>query len=221
MVYFFCRRCQRPSPEPYCESCAKPIPPSSVCNAWEEVHPAIGDPHKVAFVVRVMLFVTALLFAVMVAVEFLFNTTGTDTISGFLTKSGFLPIIVQVFLSGLLLGLLALAAQGRETAQYLMDGKGILKNTWIEPTALKCWSRLIRYDKSAIRENADGVPFLLAHREYLTYQDTARYSVNERTGRVKLYRPYAFLFMTLHIPAQDFDPAAAMLHAKLKNKAAR
>lgn len=221
MVHFFCRRCQRPSPHPTCEGCGKPIPVSSVCNVWEEVALPVADPVKIGFVIRVMLFVTALLFIVMLAVEFIFNTSGENAISVFLTKSGFLPLLVEVFLLGTAAGLALLALQGRETAQYLMEGKGILKRTWIQPTRLKCWARLLKYDKAAIRENAEGVPFMMAHEEYLTYQDVARYSISPRTGRVKLYRPYAFLFMSLHIPAADFDPAANMLAAKLKNKASR
>lgn len=221
MVHFFCRRCQRPSPHPTCESCGKPIPVSSVCNVWEETVMPAADPIRVGYVIRVMLFVTALLFILMLAVEFVFNTAGENAISVFLTKSGFLPLLMEAFVLGTLAGLLLLVLQGRETAQYLMESKGILKRTWIQPTRLKCWARLIKYDKAAIRENAEGVPFLLAHEEYLTYQDVARYTISARSGRVKLYRPYAFLFMAMHIPAADFDPAANMLAAKLKNKATR
>lgn len=221
MVHFFCRRCQRPSPHPTCEACGKPIPVSSVCNVWEEAVVPVMDPVRIGFVIRVMLFVTALLFVVMLSVELIFNVSGENAISMFLTKSGFLPLLCQVLLLGIAAGLLLLALQGRETTQYLMENKGILKRTWIQPTRLRCWSRFIRYDKNAVRENAEGVPFLMAHEEYLTYQDVARYSISARSGRVKLYRPYAFLFMSMHIPAADFDPAAAMLAAKMKNKATR
>lgn len=221
MVSFFCRRCQRPSPHPQCQGCGKPIPANSVCNVWEDERYAIADTAKVGFVLRVMLFVVLLVFLAMLILEFIFNISGENAISVFLTRSGVMPLLLQVYVYGTLAGLFVLALQGRETAQYLMEPRGILKRTWITPTRLKCWSRFLRYDKAAIRENSEGVPFMLAHEEYLLYPDVARYSLHPRAGKAKLYRPYAFLFMTLNIPRQDYDEAAGMLSAKLKKKATR
>ena len=221
MVSFFCRRCQRPNQRPLCDGCGKPIPANSVCNVWEEVRMPITDGVRVAFIFRVMVYAVLLLFVLMLALEFIFNVSGDQALSVFMRGSGILPILLQVFVGGALLGLLLLALQGRETVQYLMDPKGILKRTWITPTRLKCWSRFIAYDKEAIRLNADNVPFLMAHEEYLLYTDVVRYVQHPRSGRVKLYRPYAFLFMNLHIPRADYDDAAAMLAAKLRKKATR
>ncbi len=221
MVNFFCRRCQRPNQRPVCDGCGKPIPANSVCNVWEEVRLAIADTVKVAFIFRVMVFAVLLLFLIMLALEFIFNVSGVQALSVFMLRSGILPILLRVFAGGVLLGLLLLMLQGRETVQYLMDPKGILKRTWITPTRIKCWSRFIARDKDAIRLNADNVPFLLAHEEYLLYTDAVRYVPHPRTGRVALYRPYAFLFMNLHIPRSDYDEAAAMLAAKLRKKATR
>lgn len=221
MVSFFCRRCQRPSGQPQCGGCGKPIPANSVCNVWEDERYPIADLSKVGFVLRAMLFVVLLVFFSMLILEFIFNTSGENAISVFLTRSGIMPLLLQVYVFGTLAGLMVLVLQGRETAQYLVEPRGILKRTWIQPTRLKCWSRMLRYDKMAIRENSEGVPFLLAHEEYVLYSDVARYSLHPRSGRAKMYRPYAFLFMTLNIPRPDYDEAAGMLAAKLKKKATR
>ena len=218
MVQYFCRRCQRPNPNAVCESCKKSIPASSVCNVWETRSMPILQKENIFFVLRTMLFVIIAVFAIMLAVEFVYSSS-MESISVFLTKSGVIPLIVKIYAIGAALGLITLLLQGDETVQVLIEPKGVLKRTWIRPTRLKCYARFLRYDKEAILLNADNIPFLLAHEEYLAYQDCRRFALYPRSQRVKLYRPYSFLFMCFKVPRQDWEEAAGMLSNKLKKVA--
>lgn len=221
MVSFFCRACRCPSSRPVCEICKKPIPSNSVCNVWEDTRASIADRTKVGFVFRTSLYAMLILFLLLLVLEFINNTQAEAALSVFLTKSGMMPALIQAYFVLVAAGLLLLFLQGEETAQYLVEPKGILKRTWIKPTRLKCWSRFIRYNEQAIRSNAQGLPFLLAHEEYLLFTDAARYSQHKHGGRVSLYRPYSFLFMNLQIPPTDYDEAVSMMASKMKNKATR
>jgi hypothetical protein len=57
----------------------------------------------------------------------------------------------------------------------------------------------------------------MAHEEYLAWPDARRFRLSPARGRIALYRPYAFLFMTLYLPAGEYAGAAEMVSAKLKN----
>ena len=111
---------------------------------------------------------------------------------------------------------LLLALQGRESVQYVLDPKGALKRTWIQPTHLACWARLVRFDRRSVQPNADGVAFLMVHEEYLVWQDAARFVARPRAGRINLYRPYSFVFMTMYASPEEFDGAVEMIAAKIK-----
>ncbi|NLJ65516.1 MAG: hypothetical protein GX337_09100 [Christensenellaceae bacterium] len=215
MIQYFCRRCQRPGPTPTCAACGKSIPASSVCNVWEMRALPIMQRENIFFVFRLMLSVVLLVFLAMLAIEFIFSS-GVDSISIFLTSSGVLPQLLYLFFGGVVFCLIILLLQGDETVQCLIEPKGVLKRTWIKPSRLKCATRLIRFDKHNILLNAENIPFLLAHEEYLAFPDVKRYALYPRSQRVKLYRPYAFLFMYFKVPRDSWDEAADMIASKLK-----
>ena len=58
----------------------------------------------------------------------------------------------------------------------------------------------------------------MAHEEYLVWQDARRYTLRPHAGRIKLYRPYAFVFMTLNLPREEYEYAARMVAGKIKLK---
>ncbi|NLD33665.1 MAG: hypothetical protein GX653_02010 [Clostridiales bacterium] len=215
MLIYYCAKCQRQNMHNTCDSCGKGLPGTAARYIWSDYRLPLGDVVKLGQVMRIPLIALALLITVMFVMEYIL--TGAQAMD-FLTNSGVLPAMVQAFMGAVAIALLILALQGRENVQYVLDPKGALKRTWIRPTRLNCWARGLHYDKRAIQQNADGMPFLMAHEEYLVWQDAKRYALRPRAGRIKLYRPYAFVFMTLHIPREEYDGAAQMVAAKIKLK---
>ena len=213
MLVYYCGKCRQQNPGPQCDSCGKRLTSSAVRYIWSDYRLPITDAVRVRTVVLVMLLAVLLLTIAMTAFEFV--ETGTQALT-FLTSSGILPTLLLVFLGGVTLGFLILLLQGRESVQYVLDPKGALKRTWIQPTRLACWMRFVSFDRHAIQPNADGVPFLMVHEEYLVWQDAARFVAQPRAGRIKLYRPYYFVFMTMYAAREEFDEAVDMIAAKVK-----
>jgi len=216
MLVYYCARCARQNPSPMCGQCGRSLGNPSVRYVWEDSRLAVNDPARLSLLVRIAMGAVALAVAVMLAMEFILG--GPGVFSTFFRSTGILLNTVGLGLGFLLLGGVLLVLQGRESVQYMLDPKGVLKRTWIEPTRARCWSRFIRYDKAAFQQNSLGKPFLLAHEEYLVWSDAARYRLSPSTGRITLYRPYAFVFMVLHLPRNEYAGAAEMVGAKLKNR---
>lgn len=216
MLIYYCAKCQKQNVHNVCESCGKNLPNTASRYVWSDYRSPLADVVKVGAVFRVGLMAVALMMLVMFAMEMIVSDL---QVMRFLTSSGILPAAVQLYFGAMALAMLVLGLQGKENVQYVLDPKGALKRTWITPTRLHCWARGIPYDKSAIQLNAQGEPFLMAHEEYLVWRDARRYQLRPRAGRIKLYRPYPFLFMSMHIPREAYDGAAAMVAAKVKIKA--
>ncbi len=216
MLVYYCPKCQRQNHAPQCLQCGRTLGNPSVRYVWEDSRLALADTHRIGFLLRMSAVVSMAVVFVMMIIDYIMD--GLDAFSRFFLSTGIPAAALALGLGFFLLGLLVLIFQGRESVQYMMDPKGVLKRTWITPTRLNCWSRLIRYDKGAFQRNSEGLPFLLAHEEYLVWQDTARYKLSPRAGRITLYRPYAFVFMVLYLPRAEYDGAAEMVGAKLKNK---
>ncbi|MGI6687387.1 MAG: hypothetical protein ACOX6Y_03335 [Christensenellales bacterium] len=216
MLVYYCPKCQRQNQQPQCVSCGRSLGNPSVRYVWEDSRLALGDRHRIGFLLRLSAAVSMAAVLVMLIIEYILR--GLDAFSYFFLSTGIPAAALALGLGFFLVGILALMLQGRESVQYMLDPKGVLKRTWIRPTRLSCWTRLIRYDKGAFQKNNEGLPFLLAHEEYLVWQDAARYKLAPRVGRITLYRPYAFVFMVLYLPREEYDGAAEMVAAKLKNK---
>ena len=215
MLIYYCAKCQKQNMRNVCDSCGKGLPGTAARYIWSDYRPAIGNMVKVGQVFRLPLMALVLLILVMLAFEYIL--TGMQAVI-FLTDSGILPAMVQIYFGAVGLGLLLLGLQGHENVQYVMDPKGILKRTWIVPGRLRCLARGLRYDPRAIQLNADGQPFYMAHEEYLVWSDAKRFSLRPHAGRIKLYRPYSFVFMALHIPQDEYAGAAQMVAGKIKLK---
>lgn len=217
MLAYYCSKCQRQNQQPVCETCGRALGNTAVRYVWETNRLAISNMNRLGLLLRVSAGAVALTVAVMIAIEYLRPWPGSGFFD-FFTRSGVLPAAVLLGAALFLFGVLALFLQGREFVQYMLEPRGVLKRTWIEPTRLTCWSRAIRYDRSAFQVNNEGKPFLLAHEEYLAWADTARYKLSPRASSITLYRPYAFVFMALYLPRSEYDAAAKMVDAKLKNR---
>ncbi|NLM86997.1 MAG: hypothetical protein GX171_09945 [Clostridiales bacterium] len=216
MLVYFCPKCVRQNAQPHCDSCGRSLGNPSVRYVWEDSRLALSNTHRLGLMARAIAITVVLVVLVMLIIEYIIN--GAAAFTTFFRSTGIPTAAIGYGIGLMLLIMLGLFLQGRETVQYMLDPKGVLKRTWIEPTRLKCWSRFIRYDQAAFQQNNEGKPFLLAHEEYLLWTDTARYKPSPRAGRITLYRPYAFVFMVLYLPRQEYDGAMDMIAAKLKNK---
>ena len=215
MLVYYCPKCQRQNQQPLCASCGRSLGNPSVRYVWEDSRLALGDSHRIGLLLRVSAAVSMAVVLVMLIIEYILR--GLDAFSYFFLSTGIPAAALALGLGFFLAVILALMLQGRESVQYMLDPKGFSSAPGSGPR-LSCWSRLIRYDKGAFQRNSEGLPFLLAHEEYLVWQDAARYKLSPRAGRVTLYRPYAFVFMVLHLPREEYDGAAEMVAAKLKSK---
>ncbi len=213
MLVYYCAKCRRQNTSPQCDSCGKRLTGTSVRYIWSDYRLPVLDAMRVRTVVFAVLMAVLLLLLGMTAFEFV--ETGAQAVT-FLTQSGVLPAMLLVLLAGIALGLLVLMLQGRESVQYVLDPNGALKRTWIQPTRLKCWARLVHYDRRSIQPNAEGISFLMVHEEYLVWQDAARFIARPRPGRINLYRPYSFVFMTMYASPEEYDGAVEMIAAKVK-----
>lgn len=216
MLVYYCPKCQHQNPRPQCESCGRALGNPSVRFVWEDSRLAIADTQRLGLLLRAATAAVAVVVLVMLIIEFIYR--GSEAFTYFFRSTGILPAALGLGILLCALGMLLLLLQGRESVQYMFDPKGVLKRTWIEPTKIKCWARFLRYHKAAFQQNNEGRPFLLAHEEYLTWQDTVRYRLKPRAGRITLYRPYAFVFMVLYLPRHEYDGAVHMVSGKLKNK---
>ena len=216
MLAYYCAKCSRQNPQPRCEGCGRSLGNPSVRYVWEDSRPSIFDTSRLGLLLRVVSAAVLLAVGVMLVMEYVLSPS--FDIGRFFQQSGILPAAFGLGLGLAALGMLVLLLQGRETVQYMLEPRGVLRRTWIRPTRLKCWARMIRHDRKKFQPNNEGKPFLLAHEEYLAWADAARYKASRRAGRITLYRPYAFVFMTLWLPRQEYDGAAEMVAAKLKGK---
>ena len=221
MLRYWCRSCGLPSRTTPCETCNKNIPATSVSNIWESSRRAVSDGVRLTFLLRLALVSVVCVFLCLLTLEFVLGH-GLSGVSDFLTKSGMVATMFVLLVAILAIGALVLVLQGSETQQVLIEPKGILKRTWLyNPTRLQCWARFLSYpsksgsDSHSVRRSGDDV-WLLAHAEYLAFQDVARYRLSPRQRKIKLYRPYAFLFMALTIPNEEYDDAIAMMLGKMK-----
>lgn len=216
MRIYYCGKCQRQNPSSQCEGCGRSLPSTALRNLWSDTRPVLLDAFRVYALLRVLLFALMLLLALMMAAEFLLS--GERAVN-LLWDGGLLPALLKAYAAGAVLGFAVLGLQGRETVQVILDPRGISRRTWIYPSRLKCWARFLRFDPGAVEYNAEGVPFMLAHQEYLAFADVRRVAYRRRAGRIALYRPHSFLFMGLHVPREEYDEAAAMIAAKTKRAA--
>lgn len=221
MLRYWCRSCGLPSRTTPCETCGKVIQATSVSNIWESTRRAVSDGVRFFFLLKVALISVVSVFLVLLTLEFILGHS-LSGVADFLTKSGTVATMFVLLVAMLAIGLLLLLLQGNETQQVLIEPKGILKRTWLyNPSRLQCWARFLSYpsksggDSHAVKRSGDDV-WLLAHSEYLAFSDVSRYRLSPRQRKIKLYRPYAFLFMSLTIPGEEYDDAIAMLLSKMK-----
>ncbi len=215
MLVYYCPKCQRQNPENVCGGCGRNLPSTALRNIWSVTRLPSLDAFRVGAALRALLFSLLVLLAAMLLMEYLLPDNQALAL---LTNGELLPVLMQVFVAGTTLVFFVLVLQGRETVQCVLDPKGVLKRTWIQPTRLCCWARFLRFDPEAIQLNTEGVPFLLAHEEYLAWRDVCRLKFRRRAGRIGLYRPYAFLFIGIPVPREEYDAAVRMIAAKVKKR---
>ena len=109
MLIYYCAKCQRQNVNNICESCGKSLPGTAARYIWSDYRLALGDAVKLGQVFRLPLIALAILITVMLALEYVI--TGSRALI-FLTDSGILPQMVQLYFGAIGVSLLILAAQG-------------------------------------------------------------------------------------------------------------
>lgn len=215
MIVYYCAKCRKQNSQPQCGQCGRAIGNTGIRFIWMDARAAIADTGRVKLAALVSLLASVLLMLGMLVIEYI--SRGTEAFSYFFTKSGLSEAILMAFVSLFLLWILILALQGREKVQYVMDSKGVLKRTWVEPNRLNCLMRSLPYQPQNFQYNSENKPFIKAHEEYLLWADAARYELSPVRRVITLYRPYYFVFMSLHLPGAEYDEAAAIVASRLKH----
>lgn len=204
MEQYFCPKCVNATFSPACNVCNKDIS-ASRCYCSESVIYPYKDRVRLGLVFKLSAYVSIAVLLILSVLELVLRQGDFLGLWSFLAEGGILVLVMQLFCAMLVVGFLILLLQGREITQYRVEMGGVLKKTWIVPSPLKCWSRLISMRESVIAKNAQGEPYLLVHSAYLRFSDADRARASGNGTRLRLYHPYNFLFMDVVLDRTDVE----------------
>jgi hypothetical protein len=215
MYFFYCRKCGTDNETNVCDTCGRTLKNTSARYMWRVARVPVLDGVAVRSILRALLYAELLLLFGLTAAQYLLKsfTEARDL----LTSGGLLTALLECYLAGALLGILVLALQGREEVRYVLDPKGALLQTWICPSRLRCWTRFLSYDKRVFLTDSTGGPCMLARETHLLWADVRRAEFRARASRIDLFRPSAFLFMSLKIPRAEYGQAADLVASRTKH----
>ena len=218
MHVYYCRKCKQDSVSPVCEHCGVQI--TSVNQnerfRWKSVRVPLGDSATVGSVLRALVITLLLLSVFLFVGEMLFAHDKRMAIR-LMTMDGALPWLLAMLCIAMGIALLVLGLQGPEEIHFVLDARGAHRQTWIVPGRLKCIARCIPYDETRIVPGPDGDDRMMIGESHLVWTDVCRYEVKKRAGRIDLYCPSGFRFMSLTPETEEFDAVAQYISPKLKH----
>ena len=218
MHVYYCRKCKQDSVSPVCEHCGVQIASLNQNERfrWKAVRVPLGDSATVASLLRTLTIMMLFLMVFFFIGELLFATDKRMAMR-LVTMDGALPWLLAMLCIGAGIGLLVLGLQGDEEKHYVLDARGAHLQTWIVPSRLRCIVRCIPYDESYIVPGPDGEDRMMIGETHLVWADVCRYEVKKRAGRIDLYRPSGFRFMSLYPEKAEFDAVAQYISPRLKH----
>lgn len=222
MHVFYCKKCKADSATPVCEHCGAPIASLNHNERfkWRMRRLPVADVLAIGAALRILLFtVMALLLALFIG-ELIFAADKQAALRMF-TASGVLPWALIALGGGAALALAVLALQGREDILYVLDNRGAHLQTWIAPSRIKCYARFLPYESYNITPDPEGNPGIPVFESHLLWEDVARFEIRRRAGRIDLYRPSGFRFLSLYPEREEFDMVLAYITPRMKQLAGR
>ena len=218
MHVYYCRKCKQDSVSPVCEHCGIQIASLNQNERfrWKTLRAPLGDSATVMSILRTLAMTALIMLMILFIGELLFASDKRMAVN-LMTMNGALPWLLAMVCIGAGLALLVLGLQGQEEQHFVIDARGAHLQTWIVPSRFRCMMRFIRYDEKRIATAPDGEERMMIGESHLVWSDVCRYEVKKRAGRIDLYRPSGFRFMSIHPEDGEFDAVAQYIAPRLKH----
>jgi len=218
MHVYYCRKCKRDSASPVCEHCGVQITSLNQNERfrWRALHVPLGDTAAVMGAFKMLFGTALLLLAILFLGELLFSQNKQSAMA-LMTMSGVLPWLLLFLAIGAALSLLVLGLQGQEEMHYVIDNRGAHLQVWIAPSRIKCYARMIPYEKYKIAPGPGGEPRMMIDESHLLWEDVCRCEIRKRAGYIDLYRPAGFKFMTIYPDQGEMDALVNYIQPRLKH----
>lgn len=218
MHVYYCRKCKRDSASPVCEHCGVQITSLNQNERfrWRMLRVPLGDTQTVLGALKTLFLTLLVLTIVLFAGELLFSFNKSAAVS-LLTLGGVLPWMLIFLAAGAGIILLVLGLQGQEEMHYVVDHRGAHLQTWIAPSRLKCYARFLPYEQFNIAPGPGGEMRMMIGESHIVWEDVCRCEVSKRAGRIDLYRPSGFRFMSIYPEREEMDNLLAYMNARMKH----
>jgi len=218
MHVYYCRKCKQDSVSPVCEHCGGQIASLNQNERfrWKVIRVPLGDSATVGSILRTLA-VTCLLMLIFLFVGELLFASDKRMALNLMTMTGALPWLLAMLCIGTGFSLLVLGLQGPEEQHFVLDARGAHLQTWMIPSRIRCLTRFMRYDEEKIARSPDGEAHMIIGECHLVWADVCRYEVKKRAGRIDLYRPSGFRFMSIRPEAGEFEAVVQYITPRLKH----
>lgn len=214
MIELYCKKCKRKHEGQFCPLCGGRSSDASATDMWSVKRVPVADGGVWRGVFVVLLAVTALVFALVFGVEAL--SSSGDKVQALL-KSDLLSAVLTVPIVGFALALADLFLQGGEVSVYVLDGGGAHLATWHKPSLVKSLARLQSPDPAADIPQPDGSVMRLSQERHTLWNDVHSVRYLPKRGQILIYHTPHCAPMTLCLPADEYDAAAAYVQKKCKS----
>jgi len=218
MHVYYCRKCKRDSASPICEHCGGQIASLNQNERfrWRSLRVPLGDTVTVMGALKALFLTLLTLMLILFAGELLFSPDKAAAVK-LLTMGGVLPWMLIFLAAGAGVILLVLGLQGQEEMHYVIDHRGAHLQTWIQPGRIKCYARFLPYEEHNIVPGPGGEMRMMIGESHILWDDVCRYEVHKRAGRIDLYRPSGFRFMSLYPEQGEMDVLVGYITPRMKH----
>ena len=215
---YYCKKCKRDSASPVCQYCGVQIASLHQNERffWKMLRIPLGDTVTVIGALRILLALLIMLVLTLFVGELIFSSDKSSAVY-LLTMGGILPWALVFLAIGAAAVFLMLGLQGREEMHFVVDNRGAHVMTWIEPSRMKCFARFVPYEEFKITADSEGNPRMLIGESHILWDDVCRFEVRGRAGRIDLYRPSGFRFMSLYPEKQEMEALVQYITPRMKH----
>lgn len=220
MHVYYCKKCKQDSLSPICEHCGMQIASlrQNERFKWCHIRTPLGDtPTLLGALKLLFLSMAGLLLAIFLG-ELIVSPEKKNAMA-IISTSGLLPWSLILFAACAAVILLVLGLRGQEELHFVLDSRGAHLQVWISPTRIKCLTRFIAFDRYNLSQAPDGNLRMLVDEQHLLWNDVARCEIRRHAGRIDLYRPGSFRFMSLYPEPDEMQAIEAYLQQNMKQLA--
>ena len=220
MHVYYCKKCKQDSASPICEHCGMQIASlrQNERFKWCHIRTPLGDTPTLLGALKLLaLSVIGLLLAIFLG-ELIVSPDKKNAMM-IISASGLLPWSLILFAVCAAVILLVLGLRGQEELHFVQDSRGAHLQVWISPTRIKCLTRFVAFDRYNLSQAPDGNLRMLVDEQHLLWNDVSRCEIRRHAGRIDLYRPGSFRFMSLYPEVEEMQSIEAYLQQNMKHLA--